>query len=122
MAAASLTIAGAVLRDLLGLPADTKVEDVYVEVAHPDIPDGCDIAPTFTKVRGQQRLKAWNATARPAGKPLTAAERQMMIALTAKLTERLRVAANLTRDYSQFGADPSGGTTVGISVPKRYRG
>lgn len=121
MAAATFLIDGAVLRDLLGLPAGTEVDSVVLEVSHPKIKPGHSIAPTFRTVAGRQRLHSWGQTPLPKGRPLSKAERVFLQQQIDTLSKHLTLARNIDRDYSDAFSDPSGGTAwVKAKLPARY--
>lgn len=120
MASASFTVSGAVLRDLLGLPSGAQVESVEVEVSCPAIKPGHDIAPSFHTIGGRMRLRSWNQTRRPKGRPLSPAERDLLQQQVSDLSKSLTFASNINRNYArEFSASAARDTTQ-IRLPKRY--
>lgn len=120
MASASFTVSGAVLRDLLGLPSGAQVESVEVEVSCPAIKPGHDIAPMFHTIGGRMRLRSWNQTRRPKGRPLSLAERDVLQQQVSALSKSLAFASSVNRNYAREFATYDKKAPVTACLPKRY--
>lgn len=120
MAAGSFLVSGAVLRDLLGLPSGVEVESVVVEVSCEAIKPGHDIAPTFHTVGGRMRLKSWNQTRRPKGRPLSPIERDLLQQQVDTLSKSLAFNRSIHRSYDREFSASAARDTVQVRLPKRY--